>query len=195
MKRAVNYFGDSFAQTYDDAYDLARDSITKINKKYAGGRHPDTGVPYDLEGFPDYSGFLHSTKDSLGDILPTDVNIGKLTGSRGMDERLANKAAGLKGTPHDFTWHHHQDNGRMQLVKTQAHDSRHTGGYGIAQKALNTLDTVMNSRAMGVIDLIDPTATIDRSMQQQMGVGLWDYLFTHPDVLEYRRLCALGRCT
>ena len=35
-------------------------------------------------------------------------------------------------TPEHYTWHHHQDTGRMQLVDYQNHhDTGHTGGYKI----------------------------------------------------------------
>lgn len=38
-------------------------------------------------------------------------------------------------TPKHYTWHHHQDTGRMQLVDYQIHhDTGHTGGYKILGK-------------------------------------------------------------
>ncbi|MBA4601548.1 HNH endonuclease [Thermoactinomyces mirandus] len=34
--------------------------------------------------------------------------------------------------PVGYTWHHHQDEGKMQLVKTRVHgNTRHTGGRPI----------------------------------------------------------------
>ncbi|WP_084411402.1 HNH endonuclease [Paenibacillus glacialis] len=30
-----------------------------------------------------------------------------------------------------YTWHHHQETGRMQLVEEDIHDIRHTGGNKI----------------------------------------------------------------
>ncbi|GAA0246977.1 hypothetical protein GCM10010492_53240 [Saccharothrix mutabilis subsp. mutabilis] len=56
----------------------------------------------------------------------------KLTGNRKMDEKLANEAAGLKSTPKDYTWHHHQDSGRMQLIRQDVHSrTGHTGGHAL----------------------------------------------------------------
>ncbi|WP_081916179.1 SpvB/TcaC N-terminal domain-containing protein [Saccharothrix sp. NRRL B-16314] len=91
------------------------------NKHLAGGKHPKTGVPFDKNGFPDFSKWRHPK-------VP-DVRI-KLTGNRKVDERLANEAAGLKNTPSDYTWHHHQDNGLMQLIRRDVHAATgHTGGH------------------------------------------------------------------
>jgi hypothetical protein len=60
-----------------------------------------------------------------------DVKI-KLTGNRAKDEELANAAAGLTKRPANYTWHHHQVLGRMQLVPTSMHQAaRHTGGYAV----------------------------------------------------------------
>jgi hypothetical protein len=58
-----------------------------------------------------------------------DVRIA-LTGDRIKDEQAANKAARFGKTPPKHTWHHHQDPGRMQLVKQAVHeDFYHTGGF------------------------------------------------------------------
>jgi hypothetical protein len=35
-------------------------------------------------------------------------------------------------TPDGYTWHHHQEPGKMQLVKSDIHaNARHTGGYAL----------------------------------------------------------------
>ncbi|WP_238453461.1 HNH endonuclease [Micromonospora sp. ATA51] len=95
------------------------------NASLAGGTHPKTGVPFDGQGFPDFS----AHKDpSVPDVSIT------LTGDPKKDFRLADKAAGIteayrKGT---WTWHHHQDCGRMQLVNMAIHaKTGHTGGASI----------------------------------------------------------------
>ncbi|MFI9816522.1 SpvB/TcaC N-terminal domain-containing protein [Saccharothrix variisporea] len=93
------------------------------NKHLAGKTHPKTGVPFDKNGFPDFSKWRHPK-------VP-DVRI-KLTGNRKLDEKLANEAAGLKSTPKDYTWHHHQDSGRMQLIRQDVHSATgHTGGHAL----------------------------------------------------------------
>ncbi|MGC4748703.1 HNH endonuclease [Micromonospora sp. DT201] len=91
------------------------------NGHLAGKDHPVTGVPFDRQGFPDFSAWRHPT------VL--DVRI-TLTGSRSRDFTAANNAAGLRSTPSGYTWHHHQDRGLMQLVDRQVHaKTGHNGGF------------------------------------------------------------------
>lgn len=93
------------------------------NAGLANTTHPVTGVPFDAQGFPDFSAWRHPS-------VP-DVRI-NLTGSRSRDFTLANAAAGLKSTPAGYTWNHHQDCGLMQLVQTGVHmKTGHTGGFSI----------------------------------------------------------------
>jgi RHS repeat-associated protein len=94
-----------------------------INAGLAGSNHPVTGVPFDAQGFPDFSAWRHPSVN--------DVRI-QLTGSRRRDFRAANAAAGLRRTPTGYTWHHHQDCGLMQLVERSVHSATgHTGGFSI----------------------------------------------------------------
>lgn len=77
-----------------------------------------------VNGYPDFS------RDAIHDVQI------QLTGSRRRDFALANEAAGLSRTPKDFTWHHSQELGRMQLVPTSVHNKVfHFGGFWI-DKAL-----------------------------------------------------------
>ncbi|WP_282092535.1 RHS repeat-associated core domain-containing protein [Epibacterium ulvae] len=177
-KGVVEFFGDLFNKNYDDAYNAARNSSNLRNSDLAGKSHPDTGVPFDSDGFSDFSDHLYKGVDEFGKKIKSDVNIGRIVdGSRKRHENLANKAAGLKRTPEGYTWHHHQDSGRMQLVRTDKHrGTGHTGGYSIAQLAMQTLDKIANSRAMMVIDLFDPTSMADRNLELQHGYGIFDYL-------------------
>ncbi len=86
--------------------------LIKVQNKY-----PD-GVPFNLQGFPDFSRYA---------IKKVDI---KYTGSRGKDFDAANKAAKLKTTPDNYTWHHHENKTTMQLVPTDLHDLvKHTGGF------------------------------------------------------------------
>jgi HNH/ENDO VII superfamily nuclease len=80
-------------------------------------------------GFEDFSNYLYEHG-------PSDVNIGALRGSDKADFAAANKIAGYRSTPSGYTWHHHEDLGRMQLVKTSVHDAaqsglHHSGGRSI----------------------------------------------------------------
>ena len=96
------------------------------NKGLAGENHKTTGVPFDKDGFPDFKDHLYNGGKGLNDVKITP------TGNRSGDFRAANEAAGFgRGNPQPsgFTWHHHQDYGRMQLVETKAHKrTGHTGG-------------------------------------------------------------------
>jgi hypothetical protein len=91
------------------------------NAHLAGQTHPHTGVPFDADGFPNFSSWRHPD-------VP-DVRI-ELSGSRATDFARANAAAGLRETPAGYTWHHHQDRGLMQLIETEMHRrTGHTGGF------------------------------------------------------------------
>lgn len=71
------------------------------------------------------------------DEVIADVNIGVLRGTRGADFTAANKLAGIAKAPPGYTWHHHQDLGRMQLVPTVAHtkhEPNHAGGVNVWEK-------------------------------------------------------------
>ena len=79
------------------------------NLHLAGKKHPVTGVPFDKEGFPDFSKWVEK-----------EVKI-KFTGDRPADFRAAKAKAGFSSTPEGFTWHHHQDGTTMQLVPSDIH--------------------------------------------------------------------------
>jgi hypothetical protein len=90
------------------------------NAHLAGKTHPKTGVPFNKNGHPEF-----------GNVAIADVKI-KPTGSRRLDRSAANKAAGLPETPDGYTWHHHQEHGRMQLVPSELHQATgHTGGFSL----------------------------------------------------------------
>lgn len=83
-----------------------------LNEKY-----PD-GVQFNINGFPNFTPYAKKK-----------VRI-KLTGSRKLDEKLANSKAGYKETPTKYTWHHHQEKGLMELIPKDLHEAvRHTGGF------------------------------------------------------------------
>lgn len=92
------------------------------NGHLAGSKHPETGIPFDKNGFPDFSS-----------VSKADVKI-KQTGTRAGDFKAANEAAGFKKTPEGYTWHHHQDGTTMQLVPRDIHaQTGHTGGFNPGQ--------------------------------------------------------------
>jgi len=63
------------------------------------------------------------------------VNI-ELSGSRRIDEQLANAKAGfIDGTPAGYVWHHDKKLGTMLLISEDIHRAfPHTGGVAIWQK-------------------------------------------------------------
>jgi len=91
-------------------------SIRIRNRQLAGKVHPKTGIPFDKNGYPDFSKVATHT-----------VKI-KQKGSYTTDFTKANQKAGVKSTPPGYTWHHHQDGKTMQLVPTAIH--RQTGHTG-----------------------------------------------------------------
>jgi YD repeat-containing protein len=109
---------------------------TTRNGSLAGRNHPKTGVPFDKEGFPDFSAFRHPDYP--------DVRI-ELSGSRAQDFARANAASGLKSTPPKYTWHHHQDPGLNLLIErytrrqatragSQSRNSRYGDEYGVLRR-------------------------------------------------------------
>lgn len=91
-------------------------------------------VRYSREGFPDFSPYKY--KGSAG---KAEVEI-ELSGSRSADETAANVKAGFEETPEGYTWHHHEETGKMILIETQVHrDFAHTGGFAIWKKLMELL--------------------------------------------------------
>ncbi|MCG8333545.1 MAG: DUF4157 domain-containing protein [Proteobacteria bacterium] len=102
------------------------------SRKYAGRTVPLEDLPVHLRGKYPHSvhfsgaGYPDFSRYSIKNVR---IELGK---SRGVDFSRADKAAGFSRNnprPDDFTWHHHQDSGYMQLVPTDIHDwIKHTGG-------------------------------------------------------------------
>jgi hypothetical protein len=107
-------------------YDAAKDEIgaaelAKKRKKF-GSRVKS--------GFPEYG---------PSDMCPgvNDVNIGTLCGADESDFAAANNIAGYGAKPEGCTWHHHEDLGRLLLVKSEGMHGAvgHTGGRAIWKQA------------------------------------------------------------
>lgn len=114
------------------------------NVKLAGQRHPVTGIIFDQRGYPIFDniarydtqlinkGFNNLTyneqmqlasKDLWGAIQRGEVNSSQFTSSQ--LKQIKNGNSKVEG----YTWHHHQDQGRMQLVPTWEHSKTgHIGG-------------------------------------------------------------------
>ncbi|QRP22359.1 HNH endonuclease [Corynebacterium macginleyi] len=49
---------------------------------------------------------------------------------------------------YELVWHHHEDENRMQLIPKKLHQYvRHTGGYALWSKPLESLRTIMKNYA------------------------------------------------
>lgn len=160
--------GKLFKKVSDETYEIARDSIIPRNSALAGKLHSKTQVPFDSQGYPEFSAYLYVKNEKN-----VDVNIGALTGNRAHDDALANAAAGFDKTPDGYTWHHHQDLGRMQLVETEIHKKTgYTGGHSIYSKAMaisaglitSIKEASADDYADFVFDLITPIGLISTKM-------------------------------
>lgn len=121
------------------------------NVKLAGQRHPVTNIVYDQRGFPifddiaifetrlarnawiDKSSKAHmqaATRD-----LRTAIRNGRVSRSKFTPEQQKAIEAGEAKIP-GYTWHHHQDPGRMQLIPSEYHkQSAHVGGHRLWKDA------------------------------------------------------------
>lgn len=117
------------------------------NVRYAGRKHPDSGVVFDHKGFPIFDDIAkYDTRldqkafyatDRRGQMrmatrdLREQINSGKISRSQFSPEQLKAIQSGRSKIP-ELTWHHHQDRGRMQLVNEKLHsDTGHIGGDAI----------------------------------------------------------------
>jgi A nuclease of the HNH/ENDO VII superfamily with conserved WHH len=108
------------AMVQDNVLNSAISSPKPRNAHLAGTTHPKSGVPFDKNGFPDFSRYAKA-----------QVEI-RQTGNRTMDYAAANQKAGFPDTPKGYSWHHHQNRTTMQLVPTGIHGATgHTGGVSL----------------------------------------------------------------
>ena len=119
------------------------------NVRYAGRKHPDSGVVFDHKGFPIFDDIAkYDTRldqkafyatDRIGQMrmatrdLREQINSGKISRSQFSPEQLKAIQSGRSKIPR-LTWHHHQDRGRMQLVPKGKHnEARHIGGNAMSK--------------------------------------------------------------
>jgi filamentous hemagglutinin len=110
-----------------------------INSDYAGSVFPTGKLSPKIQ--QKYPNSVRFTQDGYPDFSPYAKITVKVKGMRGeynYDERLANLAAGLKETPKDYVWHHHQDCETMLLVPKDIHRAvRHSGGASLLRERCN----------------------------------------------------------
>ncbi|QVL92473.1 T7SS effector LXG polymorphic toxin [Bacillus velezensis] len=143
LKRLVQSKDDLFTKaapyTYRDEYG----NLKTVNLKMGhlkNQKHPKTGVPYNKDGFPIFKAKFDTKIDSKlykeSDYLQFKDATLKLKEEIEKDPLLRNQFNDLQiemikagETPDGYTWHHHQDSGRMQLVDQKVHrQTGHTGG-------------------------------------------------------------------
>ncbi len=125
-----------------------------INEEYAGREHPETKVPYvekivdingvkiqvvvpefksvvdvklpaELEKAPEADQFKY-LNNCLKDLIKANPELR----TQFTETQIAMIERGIK--PKGFTWHHNEESGKMQLMKTDVHEgTRHTGGNSI----------------------------------------------------------------
>ena len=112
------------------------DTVDKVggrypsNGEYAGKKYPVEKLPEDLQN--KYPNSVEFDEKGFPDFKPytkKEVKVEGLIGDHNYDYDKANKIAGFKKIPEDYTWHHHQDGKTMQLVPRDLHRKvGHTGG-------------------------------------------------------------------
>ena len=89
-------------------------------------------------GFPVFDKHVHThPTQGVGDI-----ELKKPTGKSWKDIRQADKQFGIDREyrkKHELVWHHHEEENRMQLIPKELHQQvRHTGGYALWSKPLES---------------------------------------------------------
>ncbi len=113
------------------------------NVDLAGKKHPVTQVPFDADGYPIFESRFDTKIDSsiytssdkvqfraatkkLNEAIQADPELGKMFTQDQLDDIARGR------NPEGYTWHHHQEPGKMQLVDMEKHSKTgHSGGRSI----------------------------------------------------------------
>ncbi|WP_252382687.1 HNH endonuclease [Bacillus subtilis] len=146
LKKEIQSKQDQFVQaapyTHKDAFGNTVTTNLK-NGHLKNDVHPVTGVPYDKDGFPIFDPVaevkidksLYLQKDTVQfkkatELLQQEINKNPELKKHFTEMQLKQISKGKK--PKGFTWHHHQNEGIMQLVDADIHGKTgHTGGRNI----------------------------------------------------------------
>ena len=138
--------GGEYTEEVTDKGDIGaeKSSSSSIGRMdLAGKTHPVSGVKFDSNGFPIFES-IYSTRlepqdymksrsthfDRASKALYSDIMNDSNLRSKFAEEEIAIFKEG--GIPKVYTWHHHQDEGVMQLVDRKIHrQTGHIGGFGI----------------------------------------------------------------
>lgn len=141
----VARLSDDLAKTGKNGVKVTSGSKAKGNLNMAGKRHRVSGVLYDSDGFPIFDAkfdvqlpnelylardppqMMHATKQ-LQAAIAKDPSLKKQFSPTQLLD-IESGAKKIRG----YTWHHHQDPGKLQLVDEAIHGSTkpHTGGKKI----------------------------------------------------------------
>jgi filamentous hemagglutinin len=119
------------------------------NVRLAGQAHPDTGIVFDSRGFPIFDDvaafdtrlpnepFREATYTGQMRLATQDlrqaIERGEIPTSRFTSEQLRQINSGAERID-EYTWHHHQETGRMQLVPRDIHGGTgHVGGEAMGR--------------------------------------------------------------
>ena len=106
--------------------------IFHLKDKGLASKYPN-GVPFNSRGFPNFSEYSIKNKKVVIKLTNPKSNTERAKkAARSKDFRMANKKSGYRETPNGYTWHHNEDIGVMELVKSDIHSAvKHTGGFAI----------------------------------------------------------------
>ena len=145
---------DPVLQATTNTEPVRYDLITR-NQALEGDVHPVTGVPFERKTVIDadgnkVTGVFAKFESSFDAQLPADMLKAsdkeqftecnrQLWGAANKDPAVAGKFSGEQfeqirngDTPDGFTWHHNEECGKMQLVRSDVHaQTGHTGGRSI----------------------------------------------------------------
>lgn len=128
--------------------------ITCINEHLAGMEHPETGIPYEMKTIELDGEMVQVTVPQFDSVvqvqMPADMYLeSDHTHFKFANEQLkqqleenpelkdqftAEQLEDIEAgdTPEGYTWHHSENPGELQLVKTDIHQAtRHTGGRAL----------------------------------------------------------------
>ena len=148
-------FSREWRNYYEGNYGASNVTSTTIppvrmkNVKLAGKSHPETNVPFDLKGFPifdkyakfdtkiEHTAFYATNYEGQMSLaskkLAEAIDNGQVRASMFTAEQLTAIRNGKPKVP-DYTWHHHQDSGRIQLLNEKLHkQTGHVGGDAMSK--------------------------------------------------------------
>ncbi len=134
-----------YSQTRQPASPIPNLGLNRAGKSISDGKHT---ISFDENGFPKFNtrfemllgkehlgtgnrqAHIKAANESLAQTIKKDPALAK---ELGLSEKDVSGLSNSHQAPTGYRWHHHQDVGRMQLVKFEEHRlaTPHTGGMAI----------------------------------------------------------------